>query len=73
MGVSLHLARATKRQEVGLGGPADLSLDRARKERDRIRADAKAARGAIMAPVHKLDRIKTVKAIAEEWLNNGMG
>jgi len=49
-----------------------VSLDQARKERDRIRDDAEASRGAIVAPVHKPDRTKTVKVVAEEWLSNGI-
>lgn len=61
-----------KRQEIGLGALSDVSLGQARKERDRIRADAEAARGAVVAPVHKPDRAKTVRVVAEEWLDNGI-
>jgi len=63
--------RDQKRQEDKLRDLADLTLDEARRERDRRRDRAKAAHAANVTPqAPKLDRNKTVRVVAELWIDN---
>jgi hypothetical protein len=63
-----------KRQEDKLGDYPEMTLDEARRERDRRRDDARAAHIAnVMPPAPKVDRDKTVKAVAELWIDNCIG
>ena len=63
-----------KRQEDKLGDFDDMSLDEARRARDRKRDEARSAHANGVAPqALKVDRDMTVKAIAEVWIDNRTG
>lgn len=63
-----------KRQETKLGDFPGMSLDEARRERNRRRGDAKIAHAnGVMPQAQRLDRDMTVEAVAELWIDNRLG